>query len=167
MSRFHEYLRSMPPATLGVISICCLLYVFQIITDFPLNTVTLCPRLVLYAHEYYRIVTSAVFHAGLMHLGVNMMSLSAIGSLLEKRFGTIRLIITMMWSILLTAVLYIGAAWMLFKFAGWGHLMNQHSVGFSGVIFHLSVLECNLGPHQSRSLFGIVNVPSYLYPWVL
>lgn len=45
--------------------------------------------------------------------------------------------------------------------------MLQHSVGFSAVLFHFSVLECNLYPHHSRSLFSFVNVPAYLYPWAL
>ena len=50
---------------------------------------------------------------------------------------------------------------------GFDGLMYQHAVGFSGVLFHLSVLECNMGQNRSRDLFGIVTVPSYLYPWVL
>ena len=45
--------------------------------------------------------------------------------------------------------------------------MYQHSVGFSGVLFHLSVLECHYGPLQPRSLFGMVSVSPTLYPWVL
>jgi Rhomboid family len=50
----------------------------------------------------------------------------------------------------------------------WDGLMVQHSVGFSAVLFHVSVLECNLYPHHStRSLFGFANVPAYLYPWAL
>jgi len=167
MSRLQEHLRTIPPATLSIIGLCCALYVIQIVTDFPLNAFTLCPRLVLYDHEYYRIVTGSVIHGGLMHIGMNMMSMSAVGSMVEKRLGTIRLIFTMLWSILLTSMLYIGAAFILFQAAGWENLMNQHSLGFSGVIFHLSVLECNLGTHQSRSVLGIFNVQSYLYPWVL
>lgn len=45
--------------------------------------------------------------------------------------------------------------------------MYQHSVGFSGVIFHLSVMECNMTPHRTRSVFGFLTVPAYLYPWAL
>lgn len=96
-----------------------------------------------------------------------MMSTTAIGSMLEKRFGTLRMIITMLWSIILSSVIYIASALFLSVFLGFGGLMYQHSIGFSGVIFHLSVLECNLGPHASRSVFGMLDVPSSLYPWVL
>ena len=167
MSRFNDLLRTIPPATLGVISLCCLLYMFQIVTDLPLRAVTLCPRLVVHDNEYYRIVTSALFHANLMHIGMNCMSTLAIGSMLEKRLGTLRMIVTMLWSIFLTSVIYIASALFLNAFLGMKGLMEQHSIGFSGVIFHLSVLECNLGPHASRSVFGIFQVPSSLYPWVL
>lgn len=167
MSRLNDFLRTIPPATLGVISLCCLLYAVQIVTDLPLHAVTLCPRLVVHDSEYYRIVTSSLFHANFMHIGMNMMSTTAIGSMLEKRFGTLRMIITMLWSIILSSVIYIASALFLSVFLGFGGLMYQHSIGFSGVIFHLSVLECNLGPHASRSVFGMLDVPSSLYPWVL
>jgi len=44
--------------------------------------------------------------------------------------------------------------------------MYQHSIGFSGIIFHLSVLESYLHPGQ-RSVFGFFSVPSFVYPWAL
>lgn len=40
--------------------------------------------------EWYRIVTSGFLHAGLFHLGINMFSLWALGSLLEPRLGGAR-----------------------------------------------------------------------------
>ena len=46
-------------------------------------------------------------------------------------------------------------------------MMLQHSVGFSGVIFQLSVLESNLSPNRSRSVFGFIQVSSKMYPWAL
>ena len=168
MSRFQEQLRTIPPGTLGAIGLCTSLYLFQIVTDLPsLQTVTLCPRLVLYNHEVYRIITSALFHASLLHIGMNMMSTTAVGSMLERRLGSLKMILTMLWSILLTSILHIASAWLLFAIFGMKSLFYEHSVGFSGVIFHLSVLECSLGTHQSRSVFGFFEVPSYLYPWVL
>ncbi len=41
------------------------------------------------------------------------------------------------------------------------------AVGFSGVLFALTVQESFLGAGSSRSLFGLVNVPSKLYPWAM
>jgi rhomboid domain-containing protein 1 len=157
----------MPPTTLGIVGLCCVLYAFQITADLPLNQFALCPRYVLYLREYYRIITSAVFHGSLMHIGMNMMSAAAIGAMLEKRLGTIRLLVTILWSTILTSVLYIVAALLMSGLLGNDGLMYRHSIGFSGVIFHLSVLESNLGPHRSRSVFGAISVPAHLYPWVL
>ena len=167
MSRLHELLHSIPPSTLGVIGLCSFLYLVQIASDLPLRRVTLCPRLVIFEGEVYRILTSALFHASLMHIGMNLGSVFAIGGMLEKRLGSLRMFCTMLLSILLTSVIYIMAALFLDVVLKKKGLMNQHSVGFSGVIFHLSVLECNLEPHASRSVFGLFVVPSFLYPWVL
>jgi membrane associated rhomboid family serine protease len=167
MSRSHEILRDIPPTTLGIVGVCTLLYVLQLILDLDLNQVTLCPRLVLHLHEYYRIISSCLFHANLMHVGMNMVSTAAISSILEKRFGTLRHLVTTLWSILLTSFVYILIAVFLSLALGFDDLMYQHSIGFSGVIFHFSILECSLAPNRSRSVFGFFSVPSYLYPVVL
>lgn len=45
--------------------------------------------------------------------------------------------------------------------------VNQASVGFSGVIFTLALMDCYLSTQPTRSLFGFVQVPTRLYPWVL
>ena len=102
-----------------------------------------------------------------MHLFFNMMSTAAIGTLLEKRFGTLKHAITILWGILLTSVFYTLWAFIAYKLFGIEKPMYQHSVGFSGVIFQLSVLEANLSPATSRSVFGFFFVPAYLYPWAL
>lgn len=168
MSRFAELLRTIPPATLGAIGVCSALYLLQLATDFPtLHSVTLCPALIVYRGQVYRVVTSALFHGSLVHIGMNMMSTSAVGGMLERHLGTLRMLSTMVVSIIVSAAIYITSALFLGVILGRNGLMNQHSVGFSGVVFHLSVLECNLGPHGSRQLFGMFQVPSHLYPWAL
>lgn len=167
MSRSSELLRSIPPCTLGVLGLCIVIYILQLALDLELETFTMCPRLVLYIHEYYRVVTSALFHANMMHIGMNMLSTSAISSMLEKRLGTLRHILSTLWAILLTAAIYIFISWAAYAIVGYDQWMYQHSVGFSGVIFHMSVLECNLSPSQSRSIFGFFSVPAFLYPWAL
>jgi membrane associated rhomboid family serine protease len=165
-SRAAEAFRTIPTGTVGIVGLCCSLYVVQFVVGLQLHHVTLCPRLVIYLHEYYRIITSALFHGSFMHIAMNMMSTVAISSLLEKRTGTLFHILLTMLSILLTSIVYIGFAFLLSLF-GYDGILFQHSVGFSGVIFHMVVLESNLGPHISRSVFGVFSVPSFLYPWVL
>ncbi len=51
----------------------------------------LIPVRVLIDHEYWRIVTSAFLHAGLIHLGVNMVSLWSLGRFIEYAAGPVRM----------------------------------------------------------------------------
>lgn len=165
-NRFSETMAKTPPATLGIFAVCVGIYALQISMDLDVELFTMCPRLVLYVHEYYRIVTSALFHGSLMHIGMNMLSLFHLSTLLEQRLGTLPHLVSTLGAILLTSLVYIFIAWVasVFTYDGW---MYQHSVGFSGVLFHYCVLECNMASNTSRSLFGMIHVPTYLYPWAL
>ena len=167
MSRAAETLAKIPVATLSIMSVCSFVFVFQFLCDPAIHHFTLCPRLVIYMSEYYRFITSALFHGNIMHIGMNMMSTMAIGSNLEKRIGTLATATTILWGIQLTSFIYTFIAWVLYVVCGYEHLMNQHSVGFSGVIFQLAVLEANLSPNRTKSVFGFINVSSRMYPWAL
>jgi rhomboid domain-containing protein 1 len=167
MSRAAETLASIPLATLSIMSLCIITYLYQMAFDPNLHEYTMCPRLVLYLHEYYRFITSALFHGSLMHIGMNMMSTMAIGTSLENRVGTFMMGLTILWGILLTSSIYTATSWLLYVIFGYEKMMYQHSVGFSGVIFQLSVLESNLSPNRTRSLFGVFQVSSKMYPWAL
>ena len=160
-------LRSMPPATLAIIALCSSVYICQMVLDLDLHHYTMNPRMIVHLNEYYRFITSCLFHGSLMHLGMNMMSTAAISSMVEKRMGTLQHVFTILWAMLLTSSVYTIVAILLHIVLGMDGLMYQHSVGFSGVIFHLSILECNMAPHRSRSVFGFFTVPAYLYPWAL
>ncbi len=155
--------------TLGMIVVCCSIYMFQLLfQNLNMSHYTLCPRLVLYLHEYYRCITSTVFHANLMHLGMNMLSTSAISAPLERQVGTLRHAFSILWAMLLTSGVYLLMAFLVYTVLGNEALMYQHAVGFSGILFHLSVLESNnMSRGSNRSVFGIVSVPSAVYPWVL
>jgi hypothetical protein len=48
-----------------------------------------------------------------------------------------------------------------------GAFWYNSAVGFSGVLFSLAVDESVLSPFPTRSIFGLFNVPTRLYPWVL
>lgn len=106
-----------------------------------------------------------MFHTSLMHIAMNMMSTMAIGSSLERQIGTIMMALTIFFGILLTGAIYISISWLLFAVFGLEKMMLQHAAGFSGVIFQLSVLESNLSPNRTRSVFGVFTVSSRMYPW--
>ena len=161
-----EALRNIPPTTLGVIAVCVSLFVIQNILGWDLSLFTMCPRMVLFTNEYYRVFTSVLFHANLMHIGMNMLSTAAISSALEKRLGTLRLLFQIWYAIFVTGAIYMLIAYIAYAVFGYDKWMYQHAVGFSGIIFYLSVLESLLHPGP-RSVFGVFSVPASVYPWVL
>lgn len=52
----------------------------------------LLPYVVYHQHQYYRLITAAFLHAGLLHIAVNMLSLVLIGPFLEREIGRWRFI---------------------------------------------------------------------------
>ena len=45
--------------------------------------------------------------------------------------------------------------------------IKQHSVGFSGVLFALVVVDIHKSDVPTRSVMGFVSVPARWYPWAL
>ncbi|KAG2383625.1 hypothetical protein C9374_004296 [Naegleria lovaniensis] len=142
----------------------------------------------------FRIVLYALFHANLMHYLFNIMAQLSLSSLLEThRFkSSIKLVACTCISIVLASVLQLVITFMMDaislhifgfnltsgKFVnGRGantssmlsdfSMIHECSIGFSGVIFtYLTILSMD-GFQSTQSLFGLVNVPSKLYPWIL
>ena len=115
------------------------------------------------SREYYRIITSCFFHGSIMHIAMNMLSFAAKGTTLETTFGSMWTCFTICCSILLTGVVYILIA-VLGSLVKCDSLMQQHSLGFSGILFHLLVIESARNPNASQSLFGMAQVSSSMMP---
>ena len=79
-----------------------------------------------FSNEWYRLITVALTHAGLLHLGFNMYSLMVLGNPLEAAFGSRKLLIVFFVSLLTgsLASAYFASAY-------------SYSVGASGAIFGL------------------------------
>ena len=168
MSRAAETLASVPPATRSILALCVLTYACQVLLDTPIPDYALNPSNILRQGQLYRLVTGSLFHANLMHIVMNTMSAAAIGGMLEMRIGTLMMLFTIVWGVLLTSCTYVLVSWLAYVVLGYEALMLRNCVGFSGVIFQLSVLESNYGPEdRTRSVFGMVEVSSKAYPWAL
>lgn len=166
MSRLNELIQSTPLATLAILGLNVSIYICQILLDPQLNHYTLVPYLVLYRGQVYRLVTSTLLHGSLMHIAMNGMSLLGLGSALEKHvMGTTPLFLMTLGSIFATPSVHVLLAWMA-HLVGYSNWFHQNSVGFSGVLFHWSVLESRRS-NEPRSVFGFVRVPAHLYPWAL
>lgn len=81
-------------------------------------------------------VTSAFFHGGLMHIGMNMLSYAALGKTLENHLGTLFLTFTVMNSVVYSSFLYLSIS-VITSMIGYNTWMTTQSLGFSGVLFHL------------------------------
>jgi membrane associated rhomboid family serine protease len=96
--------------TSSLILLCCAIHATIMLTS-PGALVAVIPwainpAAVLQRMEYYRIVSSAFVHGGVMHLAMNMSSLYYLGSSLERAFGTAALFVTVIMSVLLSGTIY-------------------------------------------------------------
>jgi membrane associated rhomboid family serine protease len=89
----------------------------------------LSPNSVLIYHEWWRIVTAGFLHAGLLHIGVNMISLWSLGRFIEQAVGSVRMLLIYAVSLVISGlgVVYLSSP----AYASVGTL------GASGAIFGL------------------------------
>ena len=168
MSRAAELLRTTPQCVLSITSLTVLIYLWQIIfaNQMQINKLTICSRDIIFKHQFYRMLTSPFLHGSMFHIGTNMMSYMTLGSFLEKAFGTMWHYSTVFASVLLVSSTYVLVSFTLYFF-GMKDIINTHALGFSGVLFHLLVIHCRLNSSTTHSVFGMFNVSSNVYPWVL
>lgn len=163
-----EKVKNLPYANSIAMALCIGTYLLQVLMEPQIHHYTMNPRMVIYLNEYYRIISSCLFHGSIMHIGMNMMSAAAIGYDLEKKCGTLSHGITILWSMILTSSIYMLISFLLYIVFGVDHLMYQHSTGFSGVLFHLMVLQAHYSPSMmTRNVYGFVQVSSTTFPWVM
>ena len=102
------------------------------------------------SNEWYRLVTVALTHAGLLHLGFNMYSLMVLGNPIEAAFGPRKLLIVFFVSLLTgsLASAYFASAY-------------SYSVGASGAIFGLfgafAIVGTKIGA-DIRSIVVIIGI---------
>ena len=157
-----------PLGTVGLIGVCVAIQAYVFLFNPAMNQFTLSALLVLYGHQYWRLVTAAFFHGGLMHILFNMTSLSSLGGSLERCTGTTLFLFTVLWQTLLCGAFNVAASWFLSMVVTDDlSYLKQQSVGFSGVIFALAVVDIHRSELPTRSVFGFLDVPAKWYPWVL
>lgn len=87
---------------------------------------SLYPYAVWHDHEWWRIITAAFLHAGLIHIFVNMISLWSLGRFIELAVGSTRMLLIYLVSLLASglAIIYLSAP-------------DVPTLGASGAIFGL------------------------------
>jgi rhomboid protease GluP len=114
-------------ATNALILIICAAYLAQqLLPDLQLQLLLPGRDYLQYSNEWYRLITVALTHGGLMHLGFNMYSLYILGTPIESAYGRNKFLIVF------TISLLTGSLTSVFL-----NTSNHASVGASGAVFGL------------------------------
>ena len=158
---------NVPFVTKTLMGINILVHVLIFLTTANLGSFVINAQWVWNKGEYYRIVTSAFTHSGILHIAMNMSSLYQLGSSLEVQFGSLPFLLLSLWSVFLIGFLYVAISFLLYFFTDDFSYLISSGVGYSGVLFCYAILESYHTPVESRSLFGFCTVPSKMYPFIL
>ncbi|MCD9644048.1 Rhomboid-like protein 15 [Datura stramonium] len=117
----------------------------------------------------YRIFSSILFHGSLLHVLFNMLALVPLGSELERIMGSVRLLYIMLLLAVSNALLHLLIALLVAHnpFHPYPYFMDECAIGFSGILFSMIVMETSLSGAQTRSVFGLFNVPAKWYALIL
>lgn len=110
-SRVMEFLTSVPIITRCLLAINVSIHLLVFLTSWPIDSFTMSPWIVLYRGEYYRVISSVFLHAGILHLFMNMSTLVAIGPSLEHHFGSLKMLLITLWTILLGGIFFVFIVW--------------------------------------------------------
>lgn len=152
--------------TLFIAAVCMLLFVLRIASS-DISVVCFLPSRVITRFEIYRIFTGPFFHGGLLHILFNIVAWMFIGKDYEKAVGTLPAAYSVFILLIpLIASLHCCAAYLIDALAE-THARNQCTIGISGVLFALLVVNIEASAVPSISVFGLFSLPSRWYPWLL
>ncbi|CAL4926456.1 unnamed protein product [Urochloa decumbens] len=169
-TRLNQWWSSIPFITSGVVLICGAIYLLCLLIGYD-SYAEICflPSAVASRFQVYRFYTSVLFHGSLLHVLFNMLALVPLGTELERIMGSVRLLFLMFLLATTNAILHLTIAFLVAynPLHPVPYLVDECSIGFSGVIFSMIVIETSLSGVQSRSVFGLFNVPAKWYAWIL
>ncbi|KAL3625972.1 Rhomboid-like protein 15 [Castilleja foliolosa] len=169
-TRFNQWWEGIPFLTSAIVVVCGIIYLVCLLVGYD-SFVEVCflPSAVVSHFQVYRIYTAILFHGSFLHVLFNMMALTPMGSELERIMGSIRLLYIIILLAVSNAILHLVIALLVAHnpFHSDQYLMDQCSIGFSGILFSMIVIETSLSGVQSRSFFGLFNVPAKWYVWIL
>eukprot|EP01031_Cornospumella_fuschlensis_P044978 gene44978-55018_t len=95
-----------------------------------------------------------------------MMSLIALGGLLESGYGSVRFLYITLLALVLTGVIAIAFLYLCAIVISPEYLFTN-AVGYSGVLFSYALIESFHAADTMRSVMGMFSVPTKIYPFVL
>ncbi|CAM8976835.1 unnamed protein product [Rhodiola kirilowii] len=169
-TRVGQWWEGIPFLTSSIVIACGVIYLVCLLVGYD-SFVEVCflPSAVLSKFQAYRIYTAIIFHGSMLHVMFNMIALVPLGSELERIMGSVRLLYLILLLATTNAILHLLIAVIVAynPFYGYGYLMNECAIGFSGILFSMIVIETSLSGVQYRSVFGLFNVPAKWYAWIL
>ena len=167
MDRVTDWAYSLHLGTRILVVFMVVVYVIQFLFVDPrwLSSIYLIPAAV-FRGELWRLVTAVFVHGGLLHLVFNMLSFTQLGATLETRIGTVSFLYHILLFAVLTSVLHSGIA-LFMHVGGNSSQFYSASVGFSGVLFALMVIDAHVNEPGPRAVLGLFTVQSRMYPWVM
>ncbi|XP_062112299.1 rhomboid-like protein 15 isoform X2 [Humulus lupulus] len=169
-TRLGQWWESIPVLTSGVVVVCGIIYLVCLLVGYDsFFEVCFLPSAVASHFQVYRIFSSVLFHGSILHVLFNMMALVPLGSELERIMGSVRLLYLIILLAISNALFHLLIAFLVTynPFYSVEYLMNECAIGFSGILFSMIVIETSLSGVQSRSVFGLFNVPAKWYAWIL
>ncbi|KAK6126580.1 hypothetical protein DH2020_039691 [Rehmannia glutinosa] len=152
-TRLNQWWEGIPFLTSAVVVVCGIIYFVCLLVGYD-SFVEVCflPSAVVSHFQVYRIYTAILFHGSLLHVLFNMLALVPMGSELERIMGSIRLLYIIILLATSNAIIHLVIALLVaynpFHFDG--YFMDQCSIGFSGILFSMIVIETSLSGVQSR-----------------
>ncbi|PIN18264.1 Rhomboid family protein [Handroanthus impetiginosus] len=169
-TRLNQWWEGIPFLTSAIVIVCGIIYLVCLFVGYD-SFVEVCflPSAIVSRFQVYRFYTAILFHGSLLHYLFNMLALVPMGSELERIMGSIRLSYIVILLATSNAILHLLMALLVAHnpFRHDPYLMDQCSIGFSGILFSMIVIETSLSGVQSRSFFGLFNVPAQWYVWIL
>lgn len=169
-TRASQWWDSIPFLTSAVVIVCGVIYLVCLLVGYDsFHEICFLPGAIVSHFEVYRIYTSIIFHGSLLHVFFNMLALVPLGSELERIMGSVRLLYMIILLATTNAIFHLTIALVVAHnpFQTSQSLMNECAIGFSGILFSMIVIETSLSGVQSRSVFGLFNVPAKWYAFIL
>ncbi|CAM0875645.1 unnamed protein product [Alopecurus aequalis] len=169
-TRLNQWWTSTPFITSGVILICSAIYLACLLIGYDsYSEICFLPSAAASPFQVYRFYTSVLFHGSLLHVLFNMLTFAPLGTELERIMGSVRLLFLMFLLATTNAIFHLIVAFLVAYNPIYpvSYLVDECSIGYSGVIFAMIVIETSLSGVQYRSIFGLFNVPAKWYAWIL
>uniref|UniRef100_A0A667ZKT6 Rhomboid domain containing 1 n=1 Tax=Myripristis murdjan TaxID=586833 RepID=A0A667ZKT6_9TELE len=149
---FQVGLDSIPPVTLAVLGLIIYLHLFP---AAPLMQASMSVEQVYWHGDWLRLLLSPLHHLNDWHLYFNMVSFLGSGVNLERRLGGAWLLYLLSVFTVLTGLVYLVLEAGLTKITRDQSYSRRSVVGFSGVLFALTVLTDHYHPGGVTSVMGI------------